>query len=134
VGRRQGRKRLRLGARVRYSLEGPQAGKSDFSCKDLGLDVKTWIEKGLVDYICHSYFWPRLPGMPKTAEFVALAKDSKTGIYPTVFPYAKWQEDPKTTLIAETNKVAMRQLRDEICNAGLQGYADGADGLSTFNW
>jgi hypothetical protein len=134
VAKRKGRKRLLLGARVGYSLDGPPAGPSDFSCKDLGLDVRTWIQQGLVDYLCPSYFWPRLPGMPKTAEFVALAKNSKTGIYPTVFPFAAWQEDPKRTRIAETDQAAMKQLRDEICSAALQGYAEGADGLSTFNW
>ena len=123
-----------LGARVGYSLDGPQAGGSDFSCQDLGLDVKTWIAKGLVDYLCPSYFWPRLPGMPKTAEFVALAKHSRTGIYPTVFPLAKWQEDPKRTLILDSDKAAMKQLCEDICHAALQGYADGAAGISTFNW
>ncbi len=135
VAQRKGRKRLLLGARVGYSLDGPhQAGSPDFSCKDLGLDVKMWIDKALVDYLCPSYFWPRLPGMPRTAEFVALAKNGKTGIYPTVFPFAKWQDDPKRTLIRETDKAAMRQLCEDICNAALQGYADGADGISTFNW
>ena len=134
VARHKGRARMILGVRVGYSLDGPPAGKSDFSCKDLGLDVKTWIQKGLVDYVCPSYFWPRLPGMPQTAEFVALAKGTQAGIYPTVFPYAKWQDEPNKSLIAETNKPAMQELCEEICRAALQGYADGADGISTFNW
>ena len=134
VARKKGRERLILGARVGYSLDGPPVGRSDFSCKDLGLDIKNWIDRGLVDYLCPSYFWPRLPGMPKTTEFVELAKNSKTGIYPTVFPYAAWQDEPKQTLIAETNKEAMARLLREICQAGLKGYAEGADGLSTFNW
>ena len=134
VARRKGRRRLLLGARVGYSLDGPPAGRSDFSCKDLGLDVRSWIERRLVDYICPSYFWGYLPAMPRTSEFVKLAAGSATGVYPTVFPYSKWQADPGKRLIAETDRAAMKRFRDDILRDALQGYADGADGISTFNW
>ncbi|MFN0169158.1 MAG: hypothetical protein ACKV22_22265 [Bryobacteraceae bacterium] len=134
VAGRKRRRKLLLGVRVGYSLDGPPAGKSDFSCKDLGLDVRTWIAENLIDYICPSYFWGYVPSMPKTREFVDLAKGHDAGIYPTVFPYAQWQADPARTRIDPADTVAMKRLRDDILKDALQGYADGADGISTFNW
>ena len=50
---------------------------TDLSCRDLGLDTKTWIEEDLVDYVCPSLFSPRLPGVPKTADFAPLVRDKE---------------------------------------------------------
>ena len=141
VARRKRRTRLLLGVRVGYSLDGPSLPPDDLSCRDRGLDVRTWVRKGLVDYVCPSYYWPRLPGVPKTAEFAALARHSHTGVYPTIFPFASWQdapldllEEPHKTRIDEDDLVQMGRLKNEICGAALQAYAEGADGVSTFNW
>lgn len=111
-------------------------GRVDMSCKDLGLDVTTWVKEGLVDYLCPSMFWGYNPtGIPKTAEFVALAKGTHVGIYPTVFPYSAWMADgPDKGPVEEKNPKIMRRYRDDIVNAALQCYAEGADGISTFNW
>jgi hypothetical protein len=77
-----------------------------------------------------------LPGIPKTAEFVALAKNKDVGIYPTVFPLPAWAQDkiPLPDSPASEVKKLMERQRNEICQAALAGYAEGADGLSTFNW
>ena len=139
----KGRKRLLLGVRVGPSLADPPGteypgGKAstDLSCKELGLDVRTWIREGWVDYVCPSLFWPRLPGLPKTAEFAELARNKEVGIYPTVFPLPGWAEEEISIpdLSAKAVKEMMQRHRDEICNAALKCYEEGADGISTFNW
>ena len=138
TARKKGRKKMLLGVRVGPSLADPKGTEypggnvnNDISCRDLGLDVKTWIEEELVDYVCPSLFWPRLPGLPKTAEFVALAKGKNVGIYPTVFPIPKWLEEGP---INEDDVAKRLRQRGELGAAALQCFADGADGLSTFNW
>ena len=102
------------------------------SCQDQGTDVKTWIGKGYVDYVCPSLFWPRLPGVPWTKEFVALAQGTNVGIYPTVFPLPAWAENAQSPVPDSLD--ARRRHKDEIVKAALQCYEDGADGISTFNW
>jgi hypothetical protein len=143
AARRKGRERLILGARVGPSLNDPPGTeypggrlKNDVSCRELGLDVKTWVEEELVDYVCPSLFWPRLPGVPKTAEFVALAKGKNIGIYPTVFPLPAWAKDEVSIPEMSQSEIRtmMRRHRDEICSAALQCFSEGADGISTFNW
>lgn len=131
--------RLLLGVRVGPTLSekegrGLPGGKaaSDISCKDLGLDVAQWVEEELVDYICPSLFWPRLPGMPKTGEFAELARDRDIGIYPTVFPLPAWAEVSENS-VPDGNQVR-RLHRDEIVRAALWCYEEGADGISTYNW
>lgn len=136
VAKKKGRPRLLLGARVAPMIEGDPLGSTDMSCKDLGLDVATWVKDGLVDVLCPSFFWGHNPGDdPKTAEFVALAKGTAVGIYPTVFPYSKWQkESPEAERIEPDETEAVRRYRDDILTAALKCYAEGADGISTFNW
>ena len=143
TARAKGRKKLLLGARVGPSLADPSGTEyaggdvtTDISCRELGLDVVTWIEEGLVDYVCPSLFWPRLPGIPKTAEFVALAKDKEVGVYPTVFPLPAWGEEGVSISDMSPAEIAgmMKRHRDEMCDAALACYEEGADGISTFNW
>lgn len=102
VAKKKGRKKLLLGAYVGPSLAMPEkeanyAGSAspgmEPSCQELGLDVKTWIKNGYVDYLVPSLFWPRQPGgLPRTKEFVELAKGTSVGIYPAVFPLSEWME------------------------------------------
>ena len=146
VAKRKGRKRLLLGVRVEPMVAGTFS-KEDFpgaiggpptnrSCLDAGLDVKTWIEKGYVDYVCPSFFWPRLPGIPKTAQFAELAKGTDVGIYPSIFGLPVWSSDrlqPGQTAM-KVGAEATRRHRDEIIHAALKMYEDGADGISTFNF
>ena len=136
AAKKKGRKRLLLGARVAPTMAGPSLGPTDMSCKDLGLDVETWIAEGLVDYLCPSFFWGRNPtGIPRTAEFVAPAKGTSVGVYPTVFPRSEWQDkDAESERIEVAETDALRRFRDEIVRSALKCYADGADGISTFNW
>lgn len=136
VAARKGRRRLLLGARVAPTIAGPSFGRSDMSCQDLGLDVETWIRDALVDYLCPSFFWGRNPNdNPQTAEFAKLAANTDVGIYPTVFPRSKWQdENAEAERIGLDEPDAMRRFRDELIQAALHAYTAGADGISTFNW
>ena len=145
VAAAKGRDRLLLGVRVGPSLDAPEAAAkypgatmngSDPSCRELGLDVRTWIEEGLVDYVCPTLFWPRWPGHPYTREFVELAKGKDVGIYPTLFPLPAWldkEESPDKAIEPDQTERMMR-YKNEFCETALQMYADGADGISTFNW
>ena len=145
VSKSKGRDRMILGVRVGPSLDTPKAvanypgashASSNPSCKELGLDVATWIEKELVDYVCPTLFWPRWPGHPYTREFVELAKGKKVGIYPTLFPMPGWlSEDtsPNKDIEPEDTK-RLAKYKEGFCEIALKMYKDGADGISTFNW
>ena len=141
VAQSKGRDRMMLGTRVGPMLAG-QFRQEDFpgawyepptnnSCEDLGLDVKTWIDEGLVDYVCPSLFWPRLPGLPRTREFADLAEGTNIGIYPSIFALPAWAEDEDNPF--DDTPETRKRHRDELCEVVLQMYADGADGISTFN-
>lgn len=138
VARKKGRPKLLLGVRVGPSLADPPGTeyrggnvKNDISCHDLGLDVQTWIEQELVDYVAPSLFWPRWPGLPKTTQFVALTKNKNVGVYPTLFPIPKWIDEGP---IAEDDVAKRLRYRGELGALALQCFQEGAHGLSTFNW
>jgi len=141
VARRKGKKRMLLGVRVEAMVSG-ELQKQEFpgapgppfnrSCEASGLDIRTWIDEELVDYVCPSFFWPKWPAVPRTAEFAELVKGKDVGIYPTIFPAPNWQKDG--TLIEPEDEAPMRRFKNELCDMGLRCYRDGADGLSSFNW
>ena len=151
AARRRGVGRLVLEARVCPSLDtdpspfvypgcmyGPRK-PYDKSCKELGLDVQTWIAEGLVDAICPSLF---LPGLSRIREFVELAKGSSVGVYPTLWAEAPWDMnlldlDPQAprpeSLNAKTQEL-LALYKDTLCSQALKIYDEGADGISTYNW
>ncbi len=157
---KKGRGRMILGARVGAMLDGTYSVK-DFpggyddpngeiigwnsvpwppfnnfveqSCRDLGLDIKTWIESGDVDYISPTLFNARLPGVPRIPEFADLARGKPVGIYPTLWAKPQWLTSPEPP-IEPTDTDRMRRYKGDLCTVALQMYEQGADGLSTFNW
>jgi len=139
AARRKGRDRLLLGVRVPPSVAtAPEvadyagmayAGHNE-CCRDKGLDVAAWIEEGYVDYVCPSFSWPLWPGRPHTAEFLALARGSDVGVYPTLFPKPAWLKTP----IEHDDRERLLQYKNEFCETALQFYADHPEGLSTYNW
>jgi hypothetical protein len=147
TARKKGRKRLILEARVGPSLDTDPSPfvypgiyypdkPTNASCKDLGLDVKTWIAEGLVDALCPALFLDGLPSLPKTREFVALAKKTGVGIYPTLWSWSLWAHGISEHSISLEKKdaQALALYKDELCSTALRMYEDGADGISTFNW
>lgn len=145
VAQRKGRSRMLLGVRVGPSLDTdpnpflfpgifyPEK-PTNASCKDLGLDVKTWIAEGLVDYVCPTLFLPSLPGMPLTREFAELAKGTNIGVYPTLFPLAAWMHGVGERWVPMDDPKALALYKYDLCSTALTMYTDGADGISTFNW
>jgi len=147
VAARMGRDRLLLGVRVGPSLDSEpnpflfpgiyyDEKPANASCRELGLDVTTWINDALVDYVCPSLFLPSLPGLPLTGEFAALARGTDVGIYPTVFPLAAWMHGvcERGVSLDAADRKALALYKHDLCATVLQAYADGADGISTYNW
>ncbi len=142
VAKRKGRKRLLLGVRVEPMVSG-ELNKADFpgaqgppwnrSCEASGLDIRTWVDEELVDYVCPSHFWPKWPGLPRTAEFVELAKGKNIGIYPTVWPQPAWIKEKDPPIERDDAELTMR-YKNDLCDLALTCYRDGADGISTYNW
>lgn len=150
---KKGRERLLLGVRVSPMLEGPYIPeefpgshywqRENPSCRDLGLDLKTWIQSGNVDYVCPMLFNTFLPGLPKTREFADLAAGTEVGVYPTLFAVPMWlcpahghHRPPSGTHEPPLQPADERleRYKHELCECALRMYADGADGISTFNW
>jgi hypothetical protein len=150
AARRKGRNRLLLGVRVAPSLERegnvfvypaafhPEEPYLEGSCRYYGLDVPTWVKEGLVDYICPSQFLGQLPCMPFTREFTDLTKGTEIGVYPTLWPLTAWMHDilgvERDIGFEPKDRQALALYKYDFCTTALQMYADGADGISTFNW
>jgi hypothetical protein len=148
AARRKGRAKLLLGVRVAPSLDRPpnvflhpgawHPESLEYSCKYYGLDVQTWVKEGLVDYICPSEFLGQLPGVPFTKEFVDLTKGTDIGVYPTLWPSAGWMHEiigvERDVTLEEKDQPALSLYRYDLCSAALRMYADGADGISAYNW
>jgi hypothetical protein len=151
---KKGRGRMILGVRVCPMLEGPYL-PAEFpgshyhqnenpSCRDAGIDISAWVRSGDVDYIAPMLFNTFLPGLPKTREFVKLAKGTDVGVYPTLFSTPMWlypahgnhvppggeHESP----MAEDDNERLVRYKNELCECVLEIYDNGADGISTFNW
>ncbi|MCP4641811.1 MAG: hypothetical protein GY851_15315 [bacterium] len=149
VAAKKGRSRMLLGVRVGPSLDSPPSPflmpgieyaqtPVNGSCKDLGLDVKTWIGEELVDYMCPALFLGTLPGSPLTREFAELAEGTNVGIYPFLPPKSAWMHftlfDDVRAIPLTGDDRALAQYKYDLCTTVLKMYEDGADGISTFNW
>ena len=135
-----------LAAKFKHESGAP-VSPGELSCKDLGLDVQTWVKEGLVDYLCPSTFHgsagrrnPGEDGYLKSSEFVQLAKGSKTGIYPTVWCYTGPGKPGRKTsylgewMVTEDDPASMREFLETSCQGALRLYEEGVDGVSTYNW
>ena len=151
VARNKGRKKLLLGARVGISIDGPPITHPhhEVSCRDLGLDVRTWVAEDLVDYLAPAMFHgtfdrTKYDGKEKTlvdiAGFVELVADKPIGIYPTLWHYGpKVTEDQPAGVngeyfVSNEDAKAMHYFKNNLCDTALDWYAQGASGVSTFNW
>ena len=106
-----GNRKLILGVRVPQQLAG---------CKQMGFDVPTWIEEGLVGYVAPSDFG-YTDINERYEDFVSLAREHDCYIYPQI----QAQLSYKSGLL-----MAPAQYRGAARNF----YAAGADGLSTHNY
>ena len=108
----QRQKNLTLGVMIPQTLE---------ECHNLGFDIPTWIEEGLIDYICPCDFHFADFNAPYE-EFGQLTRGSDCLMYPTLSPMLCRGDD--TTLLTPENYRALAQ----------NFYGAGADGVSVFNY
>lgn len=148
VSAKKNKPRMLLGVRVGPSLDSDPSPylfpgiayaekPTNASCRELGLDLRTWVKEGLVDYVCPSLFLATLPGLPLTGEFAELAQGTDVGIYPCLFPKAAWMHEVlgfERPVSLKGDDKALAQYKYDLCTTALQAYRDGADGISSFNW
>ena len=90
--------------------------------QDFGLDVPAWIEEEIVDSICPCHFDNSLFN-DSYAEFARLAERTEVGIFPAVHPGISPYLYYGKVMTPAAYRAAARNI-----------YADGADGISTFNF
>ena len=108
-------KKLLLGARVYASLE---------ECSILGLDVSSWIQQGLLDYISPQDVMYADHNLPYP-EWSALTQDTACMLYPGLHPWTSYRARfrlGRTPLSPATARALAHTM-----------YAAGADGLSIYN-
>ena len=111
-GRGERRERnLILGVRLPQQMAG---------CTQLGFDVRTWIEEGLVDYLAPSDFG-FTDFNERYEDFVSLARAHDCYVYPQIQPRLQYRAD---------ENMVPAQYRAAVHNF----YAAGADGFSTQNY
>ena len=113
-GKATGRK-LRLGTRVFSTLD---------ECKKLGLDVPTWISKGLIDYVSPQDVMYADFNAPYP-EFAALTGNSKCMLYPALLPWSSSRARSRLDQIP-LSPASQRAFVQTL-------YGAGADGISVYN-
>jgi hypothetical protein len=112
ASQRRGRGRLPLGARIAQTMD---------ENLHLGYDVKTWVQEGLVDYLCPSdFFFTDINS--RTEDFVALTDGTNCKVYPSIHPGISWQNSQSLMGLAEYRAAAKNF------------YAYGAHGVSPYNY
>lgn len=108
-------KRLLLGARVFNTLN---------ECSDLGLDVPTWVSKGLIDYLSPADVMFSDFNAPYE-EFAALTRNSKCMLYPGMLPWSSSRARSRLDQIP-LSPASQRAFAQTL-------YGAGADGISLYN-
>ena len=108
-------KKLLLGARVYSTLE---------ECRNLGLDVPTWISERFIDYVSPADVMYNDFSIPVN-EFAALTRNSECMLYPGMLPW---------TSVRARSRLDQIPLSAANCRALAQTYyGAGADGISIYN-
>ena len=129
VGKEKGR---RLGLSVRTPLTIERA-------MDYGLDVKTWIEEGLVDILCPAPFFMNYMDAD-ISPFAELARGSGCRIYPLIEEsykcgYARWAGMPGWIYAGGSMGDVIQPISIEMARAVAANYWQaGANGISLYNW
>ncbi len=111
VARKKGRDRLMLGTRVAPTVEATE---------EMGIDVKTWIAEGFLDYLIPSDFYYTDFNMP-VETFKELTRGTKCALYPSVHTMRSSDD---------TRPLTEAHLRAAAHNF----YSGGADGISMYNF
>jgi hypothetical protein len=109
-------RKLLLGVRLNDTFE---------ECLEAGLDVRTWMTEGLIDYVCPSGVMQSNFNAPYE-EFAALARQTGCRLYPGFHPWSSYRkciEWGKNLPMTASNTRALAKTF----------YGAGADGLSVYN-
>ena len=109
------RKKLLLGARVFQTLD---------ECRSLGLDVETWISRGLIDFVAPNDTMHTEPNV-QYEEFRRLTHNGDCLLYPGMLP---WTSQRMRRRLGNRH-MPLDQQRAAAANM----YAAGADGISFYN-
>ena len=109
------RKKLLLGARVFQTLD---------ECRSLGLDVETWISRGLIDFVAPNDTMHTEPNV-QYEEFRRLTHDGNCLLYPGMLP---WTSQRMRRRLGNGH-MSLDQQRAAAANM----YGAGADGISFYN-
>ena len=114
VGQKRG-ERLRLGARVFQTLE---------ECRQLGLDLETWISEDLIDYVAPNDTMHTEPNA-RYEEFSRLTRQGNCLLYPGMLPWTSQRMRRRQG----GQLMPLEQQRAAAANM----YAAGADGIGFYN-
>lgn len=109
------RKKLLLGARVFQTLD---------ECRSLGLDVETWISRGLIDFVAPNDTMHTEPNV-QYEEFRRLTDNGNCLLYPGMLP---WTSQRMRRRLGNRH-MSLDQQRAAAANL----YAAGGDGISFYN-
>jgi hypothetical protein len=112
---RQRKKKLILGARVYQEME---------ECRDMGLDVRTWIEKRLIDYISPSDVMYCDSNAPYE-DFSAIARKTRCMMYPAMLPWHGIRQERRAERLPVTP--------DHQRALAMNYFGAGADGICYYN-
>ena len=108
-----GKRGLILGVRVPEQMAG---------CKKIGLDIATWIEEDLVNYVAPGDFG-FTDFNEQYEDFTSVARAHNCYVYPQIQPTLAWKLDKSVMMKPSQYRAAVRNF-----------YAAGADGFSTQNF
>lgn len=108
---RRGRKKLLLSARVPQTFA---------ECHRLGFDIRTWVQEGLLNYICPSDFFHSDFNMA-VDQYVELCRGTGCQVFPAIHPLIQVNHPAN---IAPANYRALARSY----------YAAGATGIATYNY
>ena len=114
VGQKRGEK-LRLGARVFQTLD---------ECRQLGLDLETWISEGLIDYVAPNDTMHTEPNA-RYEEFSQLTRQRECLLYPGMLPWTSQRMRRRQG----GQPMSLEQQRAAAANM----YGAGADGIAFYN-
>ena len=126
VGKR-GRASPVVGAIVPWDME---------FCRVVGLDVEAWIQDGLLDYVSPTETYVTDFNMV-IEPWARLASSTSCAVYPGIIGLTSYQSDlclPEEYGVKETEQGTSQVTRENIRALAHGFYAEGADGVSFFNF
>ena len=110
-------------------------------CRNMGLEVEQWIEGGLLDYVSPTETWVTSFNMP-IRSWAGLASGTPCAVYPGIIGMTSYNNDvclPEEYQTVKEDDIrgerpkTSKPTRENVRALAHGFYAEGADGVSTFN-